>query len=503
MSKTPNILDAYGRPAPTGRPQKKGGSLNAPGGYQAANSSRDRQFILHSLRDTAEEINRATRTTVDKKARFLAKNVGMVRGVKLDFIKYIIGPGIFPFADSGDEQRDEEYDEYFLEWAKIADSAGRLSFWDMQRAAVGNQFVSGDAFRILSQTPNGFPRARFVRPHNVENDREAEEAGNWKDGVRIGDRGQPTGYRFRTRNGEYRTLMPQNVVHSMLIEHGDEIRQISALHSAAIHIQDHLELLDYEKLAVKDHSRIARVIYKHYAGSEDEDIGGGDPLAGATSGDPGPDESEPIPLERIMGSEVHRLNTGERMDSFKSDRPSQTFQGFIQFLGREIFASTGWRYEFSWDPKGVPAGATRQVLDSVKRTIKLWQATEIRATQRIRNYVIARGIERGDLRRTRDWWRTDPLPGAQDPTIDKGRDGKLDIMLVNAGMETLRHYFGKRGMHWKTQVRQIAREQAFLREMGVNADTAVTGRDPENSGTSVSEEQLREIMRDELEQTQT
>jgi capsid protein len=489
MGKQPQIFDQFGRPA-------KRSAFMAPGGFRAADRSIDRQAILATLRDSSEEITRFTRNTVDRKARFLAKNVGMVRGVKLDFLKYVIGPGIFPFSDSGDPATDERYDEYFREWARIADSGNRMTYWDMQRAAVGNQFVSGDAFRALVRSPNGFPQVKFIRPHNCVSDEKDE---NFVDGVRLGDRGQPTGYKFQNRDGTFSVLLPRNVVHSMIVEHGDEVRQISALHSAVLHIQDSLEILDYEKGAVKDHSRISRVIEKEYAGSEDEDIHGEDPLAGATQGDPGgPDDT--VPLERIVGSEVHRLRTGEKMSSFKSERPSQTFSGFLDFLGREIFASTGWRYEFSWDPSSIGSASVRQVLDSIKRTINVWQEAEIRATDRIRNFVIASGIRRGDLPRVRNWWRVRSLPGAPDPTIDKGRDGKLDIMLVNAGMETLRNYYGRRGRHWKEETKQIAREQAFLRELNIDTNTAVAGRDPENSGTSVSDQQLRETMSDVLDE---
>lgn len=478
MPSTPSLLDAFGRPAVI-RPRGMSGSGHTPGGYQAAGYSIARGRIWASARDSRQDITPYTRAEIDRKARYLDKNVGMPRGVRKDFIKYVAGPGIMPFANTGDPVIDEAYDEWFMDWSNICDLAGRLNFWDFQRAAVSNQFLSGDCFRVLGEKPGGFPQIKLVRAHNVANDGTERDEANWHDGIHLDRHGAASHYKFGQADGSSRTLRAASVVHSMISEFGDEVRQVSALAGAILHIQDSMELLAMEKTNVKDNQMASRVIKKDYAGMEDE-LDDSDPLGTAyasTAAAP----AEPLPLQAMFGPEVVRLNQGESLQSFKSERPNPTFTGFLNYLGREINASTGWRFEFSWDPSGNTAGI-RQILDSCKRTAQLWQAEEIKATHRIRNYAIARAIDMGLLPHHPRWYRCEYVPGAPDPTIDKGREGKLDVLLVKNRMQSLKDYFGNRGKHWRLQLKQMEIEAREMEDKGLTFDQAapeadVTGAD--------------------------
>lgn len=448
----PELFDAFNRPLP----QRKRTMRNAPGGYQSAGWSYDRAHILSTVQDSSQDINSYTRNEIDRRARWLVKNVGLVKGIVLDFQKYVIGPGIFPYANTGDEKIDEAYDEWFYEYfAPIADLGERMSFWDMQRAREFNRFVSGDVFTALTETPGGFPKLKLIRAHNC-----CSENGDdvFEDGVRIYGNGAARSYKFKQRDGSYKIMGPRTIDHSMILEAGDEIRQVSSLQGAILHSQDALEILGYEKLAVKDHARISRIINRESTNFDDErgEGPGGDFLDDASDVLAG--NAGSIPLDKVQGGELIRLGLGEKMQSFASDRPSTTFTGFLEFLGREIFASTGWRYEFSWSPAGIPGTAIRQILDSVKRTAHLRQQCEIRSTHRLRNYAISRAIERGELPRHDKWWKADYIPGAQDPTVDRGRDGKLDIQLIESGLMTRKEYFGCRGQHWRKVKEQIEKE---------------------------------------------
>lgn len=469
----PAILDQFGRTA-----RIKASSQYTPGGYQAAGYSTARGRIWANARDSRHDITPFTRNEIDRKARYLDKNVGMPRGVRKDFIKYVVGPGIMPFSNTGDAALDAQYDEWFMEWAKICDLSGRLNLWDFQRAAVSNQFLSGDFFRVLTEKPGGYPQLKLIRAHNCRNSGDERDGSSWHDGVHLNKHDAASHYKFVQRDGSYRTLRASQVVHSMICEHGDEVRQVSALSAAILHIQDNMELLALEKSNVKDNQMASRVIKKDYPGMEDEHDDGdalGDNVASGSGTAP------PIPLQALFGPEVVRLNEGESLQSFKSERPNATFTGFLNHLGRDINAATGWRYEFSWSPESINSSNMRQILDSCKRTAQLWQAEEVKATHRIRNFAIARAIEMGELPHTKNWWRAEYLPGSPDPTIDKGRDGKLDVLLVKNRMMTLKNYHGGSGKHWKLQLDQLKIEQEAMEERGISfADDHA----PESDNTS-------------------
>jgi capsid protein len=277
--------------------------------------------------------------------------------------------------------------------------------------------------------------------------------------------GAASHYKILERGGRASILRASQVVHSMVMEHGDEVRQVSALAGAILNIQDSMELLSMEKTNVKDNQQASRVIKKEYAGAEDE-FDDADPL-GASSA-PAAAGVEPVPLQAMFGPEVIRLGMGESLQSFKSERPNPTFTGFLNYLGREINAATGWRFEFSWSPESINSGNMRQVLDSCRRTAQLWQAEEIKATHRIRNYAIARAIELGELPAADRWWRAEYIPSAPDPTLDKGREGKLDVLLVKNRMLSLKEYFARCGKHWEGQLDQMRTEADYMERHGLN-----------------------------------
>ncbi len=474
----PAILDQFGNPTPTIRRASASSGGYTPGGYQAAGYSIARGRIWANARDSRADITPFTRNEIDRKARYLDKNVGMPRGVRKDFIKYVVGPGIMAFANTGDQKMDELYDEWFLEWSKICDIGGRLNLWDFQRAAVSNQFLSGDFFRVLTEKPGGFPQLKLIRAHNCRNDGDERNPAAWHDGVHLDKHGAASHYKFLQADGSHKITKASQIVHSMICEHGDEIRQVSALSAGILHIHDNMELLALEKGNVKDNQMASRVIKKDYAASEDE-YPDDDPL-GENTAAANSTSREPIPLQALFGPEVVRLNEGESLQSYKSERPNATFTGFLNHLGRDINAGTGWRYEFSWSPESINSSNMRQILDSCRRTAQLWQAEEIKATHRIRAYAISRAIEMGEIPHHKNWWRAEYLPGSPEPTLDKGRDGKLDVLLVKNKMLSLKSYFGSQGKHWKLQLDQMQNEQDAMDDRGLRfADET-----PETDNTS-------------------
>ncbi len=475
------ILDSFGNPAAL--PPRASASIRgwSPGGYNAAAWSPDRARITNAATDSSRDITPFTRGQIDRIARYLCKNNGMIKGLKLDFVKYVIGPGIFPYADSGDEGWDEAADEWFMDWAEICDISGRMSFWGMQRARESNRFESGDVFTILTQKPSGYPQLKLVRPHNVRSDGED----GYNDGIKVDRHGASQRFKFLQPDGTYRTLPARSVDHSMMMEAGDEVRQVSALHAAIEHCQDSAEILGFEKLAIKDHSRVSRVIKKDYNGYEDEDDGSDveaqlEALAGGS-----PRDMSSVPYEKVVGGEIIRLNTGEDMSSFASDRPGTAFSGFLELLGREVTASTGWRYEFSWNPTGIPGTAIRQILDSISRTALLRQTCEIRSTHRLRNYAIANAIERGELDPHPNWYRADYIPGAPDPSIDKGRDGKLEMAQVEAGLLSRKEFHGRRGKSWRRVEAQILKETERTNSNGLDPESPNVAVDNTEAKTKV------------------
>ena len=118
-------------------------------------------------------------------------------------------------------------------------------------------------------------------------------------------------------------------------------------------------------------------------------------------------------------------------------------------------------------------------------TALLRQTCEIRSTHRLRNYAIANAIERGELDAHPNWYRADYIPGAPDPSIDKGRDGKLEMAQVEAGLLSRKEFHGRRGKSWRRVEAQILKETERTNAAGLDPDGTIVAVDNTDAKTKV------------------
>ncbi|RME67496.1 MAG: phage portal protein [Verrucomicrobia bacterium] len=456
-AKFPTIFDARGHPA-----------AYVPGGYQGAGTSRNRTYISAQVTDFRKELTAYTRTELVRKARFFKKNIGLVRGVCKSLVDHAIGPGVYPIPATADDEWNEHVWGWFWEVAKIGDVSGRMTLWETQRMRTAAKFFDGEIFTLLTTSRSGWPQYQLIRAHNC-GDFDVDPADGWVDGVKVDAVNRPRAYRFRLRGGDrYSTVNASAIIHSYLLEEPDQVRGVTPLAAAINKLHDAMDALAFEMQAVKDLSRTARVITTE--SGEDEE-----PEKHFTSVEAtGWEEGVSIKLEQLFGAEIARLKTGEKLESFGHDRPSPTFTGFLDYIGRDITTGTGFPYEFAWDPKGIPGPAVRFVLEKVRVACDEWRRNEIEDTLPFYTFAVARGIDLGEIPPRPDWWKVEWLPGAEDVTIDKGRESASAIANVKAALDNFKRYFARRGLWWKTELRQKAVEAAFIRdlaaEFGISED---------------------------------
>lgn len=456
MSRAPVIFDPYGRPAKA--------KAYFDNGYVGARTTTARSAIFYQVGDAPSELSSYTRAELMRKARYFRKNVGLARAVGLDIEKHAIGPGLFPIPSTGDEKRDEEYYEFFMQAQKVADVAGRLSWFDAQRARVPMRFYDGDAHTALSLSKSGFPQFQLIRSHNVGNFGIENEDDSWTDGVKRNAFGRRLLYRVKTKDAA-RSIPALFVIQSALWQDSDDVRGVSCLSHAISNLHDGLDLLALEKSAVRENARVSRVITgrTHYAGDEAEEPDFHSDVKEAVLN---PGRTEGLTLDQVLGGELVRLADNERLESFATNRPSATFQGFLDHLGRDITLGCGFPYEFSWNPTGINSAAQRAINEKINAACRVWQRIEELDTTRFYHFTILAGIAAGYIRPHKNWWKVEVYPGAPEVSIDKGRDVRSDIDLVKAGLMTLKRFFGVRGLYWKQQANQALAELFFYASLG-------------------------------------
>ncbi len=380
------ILNAFGKPALYHGPGTRGFYGN---GYQGSAFSSERSFIPGGIFDARKELTPYTRLEMVRKARFFKKNSGLARSVCLSIVEQAIGDGIVPIPDTGDDDANEKYLEYFHEVAKVAHVGGRFDFWEGQRQHCGLNFWDGECFVNQVKSKSSFPQFQFIRTHNVGNFDIDASNDDWIDGIKFDKVGRARFYRVRQRDGSVVSIPARSIIHAPLWEDADAPRGVTALFYALNTVHDIHDLLSLEKQAVKQNSRIAHTI----AQDNPDDMGAtsdADHFIQATLNTDG--KPEAIPLSKIYGGEVLHLGKGEKLEAWQSNRPSSTFTGFLGFLGRLFTGGCGMPFEFAWDPKGISGPGQRSVLEQVDRAAARWRRPTIAMTRRFYTFVIGTGI---------------------------------------------------------------------------------------------------------------
>jgi hypothetical protein len=447
------ILDSYGRPV-TRR------ANNAPGGYLGAGFSRSRSHIPGYVSDARTELAGYTRYELVRKARFMAKNVGLVRGVRKSLIDHVVGPGIYPLPATADEQWNAAAWSWFWEHAKVGDVSARMNLWETQRMRCSEKFTDGEVFTLHVRSKNGWPQYQLVRSHCCGN--YGDDVGpEWVDGIKVDAANRAISYRFRKRDSDTPVIVPaQSVVHGYLLETPDAVRGVTPMAHAINNLNDILDILSLEMDAVKDNSKVSRVI-KTESG-EDEGGEGGlfDVVPGAaTQADIG------IRLEQVFASEIVRLKKGESLESYASQRPSPTFMGFMDWLGKSVTNGTGFPYEFAWNPNDLKGPGVRLVLEKVRLACQEWRLNEIEDTYPFYTFSIACAMELGELPYNPEWFKVEWIGGAEDVTIDKGRDSIQDRENIKTALDSFKRYYARRGLWWKTELEQKAKEAGYIEQL--------------------------------------
>lgn len=469
-------------------------------GYQSAGFSKSRTLLPGMITDAWRELDPRTRRELMRKARFMKKNSGLSRAMAITIRDYAVGPGIFPIPSTEDDDWNELAMEWWSEHAKVADVSGKHTVWSWQSQMAWCGFWDGELFTLLTEAAGGMAQFQIIRAHQVGDDGLGAEEG-WRDGIRINDVGRPRAFRVKQRDEKYKAVPAGSMLHFMLQEDPEALRGVTAMMFALNTEHDVHDLLALEKEAVKDNSRIARVIYNESGEVEDSDA----------AHFAAPDASTPSDLAReaVYGAEVPHLGANERMENWVSNRPSPAFTGFLDYLGRLLTQGAGMPYEFAWAPQKINAAGQRSLLDRVDRCCDFWARGIARPTSRYYTYALGRAIDAGELPAIKGWWRHEVVRGAPRVSIDKAKDAREDRENLKMGLDTIKAYYARHGRYWKTELRQTAKEQRFILDLAeeFNLDVAriqqltpndagqgggATGREEEDEDKTPTEDQDEE-----------
>ena len=428
------LLDKFGNPLP-----------KAYGGPLVGDSRHRRQVPLWPA-DANKAIRPSDRRKIMSTARFLFAKVGMVRGAITDMARYSVGGGLVPQSRVKEREAGNAYEAAWRQWTTACDVTGRHSFGAMQRLASMRMDIDGDVGFLMVNGANGWPQLQIIEGHRI--------ASEWRDdiftdGVRLGRHGRPVSYKI-TNADKSRVVNADNFIHLYDPDRADQARGVSALCHAIEHCRDIWDILDYEKTGVKLNAAIGLAITT--------DGGTADPGASYIESGYDPSTATSAPFERFEAGMVPRLDSGEQIQSFGSNRPNPSFAGFVDFLIRDVSVGLGLPFEFVWNSEKLSGTAQRFILaKAARRFEERQQVLTDRFLARVWNWVIAKAIARGEAPATPGWWRVNWQHPAK-ITVDVGREATANRDDIRAGLRTIAEDAGERGVDWQELRDQSQRE---------------------------------------------
>ena len=443
------------------------------GSWGAAQRSDRRGYVQWNTLDTAKELPRGTRREIVRKARWADAEVGLVKRANAGLAN-MVGYQT-PQADTGDADWDALAEETVLRrWDNpdAFDVAGKLDAWSWQLALTRCRFRDGDNLTALGESESGGAMVNFYESHHIDSG--SNQASNLVDGVFIGRGGRHNAYQLcgrDTRGREtFKRINARDAIYHAEHERPGRVREVSRIAHAINNIVDMIDILADTKHGVKIAAQWGVVMTTQGAGD-----GGkmSETLAAFLNqsgvGTNTDSETAEINVDTIMrGGKSQSLPSGADMKVLQDNRPHPNQMDLLRWLVRDIAWGAGVAPEILWEQAGLGSAATRYLMADTRRWIENQQRIQRRACQRLWTFTVGKEIKAGRLPmpKTDRWWKCKWIPQA-DMTIDRGRDGALELKQIEAGLMSYQESYARRGKDYQTEFQQIAKEKKMMRDLEI------------------------------------
>jgi hypothetical protein len=284
-------------------------------------------------------------------------------------------------------------------------------------------------------------------------------------GINVDDYGRPVSYTIFTRTINNQYISPVDIVAKEFIHlfdaaRLDEYRGRSAFATALNATRDLQEAIKAEVQAIKYASYQSGVITTE-SGAADA----GDYFARGNSNDQG----QVARLQSLDPGTVNYLSAGEKMEMFKSDRPTGAFGEFIRLVQAHICMAVGLPYGFAFDAdKSGPMARMEAAM--AERTFLRWRGLlEGQFLNRIKNVILLDAASRG-LIPDSEYLLDGRWCWPAKVSIDYGREARADIELWKAGLKTAGQIYSDMGEDYEEALRARAKEAAMIVALGAEMD---------------------------------
>lgn len=466
----------------------------------------ERSWLPAAVQDARQDIDPSTRIELVRRSREWDRNFGILQHIKSAFCQYVVGPNGLHVApncavtggkfDPEIEQWDEIAAQWWSSWSKFPCVDFSLPLGPIQNLIAGSWFIDGEIFiyKTYSQDSKR-PRIQLIEGHRIGTppEKRSKEGRSIVDGIEFAPdqdgrpSGRPLRYWLRTDvgtasvfggyvpdlgPGKYRPLDAKDVIHLFKPTRPGQCRGLPLITGRMNDVHDLADLQFLEQKAARDAAKITNVITNKTGERElsssrrqrfqiQTQDAAGNPVA----------KQNPLFYEITVGGETWTQAIGEKVEQFKSERPTVAVREHWEYLTRKI-AGPMWPAVLPQSVQGTQFRALLEVTNSFFRSHTAIISAVMREV-----YMFAMGwgvqFDRSLDGAPRQWYHTDIIP-PKSIIVDLGRDSKSRLDALKAGTWTYRDECGERGHYWRTTLRQKAIEAAFINRLVDEYD--VTGR---------------------------
>ena len=395
------------------------------------------------------------RLSLIRAARDLADNFPPVRSLLLKFATYVSGRIAYQ-ARTGDHEVDTKIEKYWQKWTNECDFLGRHNFTTLLQLAVTAMLRDGDCGFIIVRDGEDL-KLQSVEADRIGSPYDRTDTDKYIGGINVDDYGRPVSYTIFTRTINNQYISPTDIpakefIHLFDAARLDEYRGRSAFATALNATRDLQEAIKAEVQAIKYASYQSGVITTE-SGAADA----GDYFARGNSNDQG----QVARLQSLDPGTVNYLTAGEKMEMFKSDRPTGAFGEFIRLIQAHICMAVGLPYGFAFDAdKSGPMARMEAAM--AERTFLRWRGLlEGKFLDRIKNIILLDAAARG-LIPDSEYLLDGRWCWPAKVSIDYGREANADINLWKAGLKTAGQIYSDMGEDYEEALRARAKESAMI-----------------------------------------
>lgn len=372
-------------------------------------------------------------------SRQLYAQLGNLGGAIIQKNLYAVGDAWKPQFYGSDQAWGEAVEEWLKEqFYPMADVRGPAFDFVTNLFLDGLAMdVDGDSLMVLTESERGFPQLKYYPAHRIGGWQSSGEVKDgpyrgamMRNGVIFNRDGRAIAYRVKGEEGG--PDVDISAVNAQFLFEPEWQHQGRGIPRVGRTLLDWFDVQDIDVFLKRGVKLDASQGLLHYT-----ETGTADTAESAISDNDSASEDTDLKIQRREGGEIlyMKAGSGEKIESFSSDRPHPNTEAFIARLERRGLLAVGWFYELI-DPSKIGGASVRLIQDQARASVAARQKTIRKRAKRAVIYAVAKAMKNRLIpRNDGDWWKWNFETPAQ-LTVDAGYDRQADVDDLKMGLTT-------------------------------------------------------------------